>query len=315
MPTQKAYGLHAYDEPDNLTLDEVPMPTPGERQVLVAVSIVAVNPFDWKIRDGYTKEFLPLQLPVILGADFVGTVAALGEGASRFEIGDRVMTLSTSLGAFAEYIAVDEANLARVPDALSDTDAATLPMPGLTAWAAVHAAGELKPGMKVLIHGASGTAGALAVQFVKAAGAHVIGTASGKNRDYVMGLGADEFIDYQTERFEDRVNGADLVLDFVLVGGAMSTTDRSWKVLKPNGSLVSVADPSFLSRVPDGYHGFAPEIRPDAARLEELAEQLVDGRLKTKVARVFRRDELNEALELNKAGGSTGRLLVNFKDA
>ena len=315
MATQKAYRLHSYGGPECIRLDDVPVPVPDKGQVLVAVSAVGMNPFDWKIREGYVKDVLILKLPKTLGVDFVGTVAALGEGSSRFKVGDRVMTMSRSLGAYAEHIAVDESILAHVPDALSDIDAATLPIPGLTAWQAAHTAGEIRPGMRVLVHGASGTTGAFAVQFAKAAGASVTGTASAKNRDYVMSLGADAFIDYRTEKFEDRVEDNDLVLDFVLVGGDMNTTDRSWSVLKPNGAIVSVADPAILGKIPDGYRGFFPTIEADAARLEKIADQLATGKLKSKVAQVFRRDELLDAMEINRAGGTTGRLIVDFKAA
>lgn len=313
MATQKAYRLHSYGGPECIQLDDIPIPTPGRSQVLVAVSTVGVNPFDWKLREGQAADFAGLQLPKTLGIDFAGTVVALGEDASRFKVGDRVMTLSTTLGAYAEYIAVDESILSRVPAALSDVDAATLPIPSVTAWTAVHLAGEVRSGMRILIHGASGTVGAFAIQFAKAEGAKVIAAASAKNREYVMGLGADEFIDYQTERFEERTKDIDLVLDFVLVGGAMNTTGRSWAVLKPNGAIVTVADPSIIGNVPAGFRGFFPQIEPDAKRLEAISEQLASGKIKSKVARVFGRGELVDAIEINKAGGGTGRLIVDFK--
>lgn len=315
MSSQKAYRLHTYGGPESIRLDDVPIPAPGPSQVLVAVHTVAMNPFDWKIREGYVKDSLVLDLPTTLGVDFVGTVAALGKSASRFTVGDRVMTMSTSLGAFAEYIAVEESILARVPDTLSDVDAATLPIPGLTAWQALHAAGDLHEGMRVLVHGASGTTGSMAVQFAKAAGAYVIGTASGKNRDYTMALGVDEFIDYQTERFDDRLRDVDLVIDCVLIGGHQDTTNRSWDVLKPGGAIVSIADPAILDGVPEGYRGFFPQIEPDAATLETIADQLATGKITAKVARVFPRDELLEVMEINKAGGTTGRLIVDFTNA
>jgi NADPH:quinone reductase-like Zn-dependent oxidoreductase len=132
---------------------------------------------------------------------------------SRFQVGDRVMSLSQSMGAYAEHIVVDEKILAYAPKSLKDVAAPTLPIPALTAWGALH------PGIKALIHGASGNCGAFAVQFANAAGAKVVGTASGKNREYVLGSGADEFIDYQTEQFEERTKDIDLVLAFFLVGG------------------------------------------------------------------------------------------------
>ncbi|MBE7209582.1 MAG: NADP-dependent oxidoreductase [Gluconacetobacter diazotrophicus] len=313
MNTHKAYRLHAYGGPETIRFDDVPVPTPGASQVLVAVSAVGMNPFDWKIREGYVKDAVPLQLPVILGVDFVGTVVALGEDASRFAVGDRVMTMSTRLGAHAEHIAVDEDILARVPAALADIDAATLPIPALTAWQALHAFGPIRPGMRILIHGASGTTGAFAVQFAKAAGAVVIGTASGKNRDYVMELGADEFVDYRTESFEDRVADIDLVFDCVLIGGDRNTTDRSWSVLKPNGAIVSVSDPSIMGKIPPGFRGLFPTIEADAGRLEAIAEELAAGRIRSKVARVFDRGQLVEAMEINRAGGTTGRLIVDFR--
>jgi NADPH:quinone reductase-like Zn-dependent oxidoreductase len=313
MDTQKAYRLHSYGGPECLQMDDMPVPKPGPSQVLVAVSAVGMNPFDWKLREGYVRDFVPLQLPTTLGVDFSGTVVALGEGASRLKVGDRVMTMSTRLGAFAEYIAVDENILARVPSGLSDVDAATLPIPAGTAWETLHIAGEVRPGMRILIHGASGIVGAFAVQFAKLEGAIVIGTASAKNREYVMGLGADEFIDYQTEDFEARVKDIDYVLDYVLISGARNITDRSWGVLKPNGAIVSVADPSVTGKVPKGLRGFFPQIEPNATRLEAIAEQLESGKIKSKVAQVFRRSELVKAMEINKAGGTTGRLIVDFK--
>lgn len=313
MATQKAYRLHSYGGPECIQLDDVPIPVPGPSQVLVAISVVGMNPFDWKIREGHVKDVMPLPLPVTLGVDFSGVVVGLGEGSTRFQIGDRVMTMSTSLGAFAEYIAVDEGILARVPDALSDEVAATLPIPAGTAWQSLYLVDKVHAGKRILIHGASGIVGAFAVQFAKAAGAEVYATASAKNREYVIGLGADVFIDYQTQRFEDHVRDIDLVLDYVLVGGTDNTTDRSWGMLKPEGVIVSVADPTITSKVPAGFKGYFPSIEADAKLLEEVAEQVASGKIKSKIAQVYSRSELVQAMEVNKAGGRTGRLLVDFK--
>lgn len=314
MAFRKAWRIHSYGGPSVLKLDDVPVPEPGPSQVLVAVSKAGMNPFDWKIREGYLKDNMPLPLPAILGVDFSGTVERVGSEVSRFKPGDRVMALSRKLGAFADAIVVDESILARVPEGLDDATAASLPIPALTAWQALRAAGELSPGMKILINGASGITGAFAVQFAKAAGAYVIGTASSKNRAYAESLGVDQFIDYQTQNFEEFVHDTDLVLDFVLLGGDRRTTDRAWQVLKPNGAQVSVADPSILKKIPVGYRGFYLMVGPDAKTLEYIAEQVVNGKIKSKIARVYPRGKLVEAMEANKAGGTTGRLLTDFKD-
>lgn len=313
MTTQKAYRLHSYGGPECVKLDYVPVPVPGPYQVLVAVSVAGMNPFDWKIREGYVKDVLPLPLPVILGVDFSGTVVGLGDSSSRFNIGDRVTTMSTSLGAFAEYIVVDQNILGRVPSEVSDALAATLPIPVAAAWQSLYYTGEAWAGKRILIHGASGIVGAFAVQFAKAAGATVYATASAKNRDYVIGLGADTFIDYETQKFEDHAKDIDLVLDYVLVGGTDNTTDRSWAVLKSGGAIVSVADPAITGKVPTGFRGYFPNINADAKLFEWVAEQLANGKVKSKIARVFSRNELVKAMEINKAGGTTGRLVVDFK--
>jgi NADPH:quinone reductase-like Zn-dependent oxidoreductase len=312
MPTQKAYRLHSYGGPDCLQFDDVPIPEPGPSQVLVAVSKVGMNPFDWKIREGWVKDEMPLPLPITIGADFAGTVVKLGEQTSRLKVGDRVMTISRTLGAYADHIAIDENILAKIPTELDDTTAGTLPMPAVTAWQALHAAKEPAKDMKILIHGASGTCGAFAVQFAKATGATVIGTASGKNRDYVLGLGADQFIDYQTQHFEELVSGIDLIVDFVLRGGDMDTTNRSFDVLNANGAMVSVADPSVGSKAPKGKTGLFPQIYPDVATLEKIAAQVSSGKVKSKVAGVYPRNQLKEAMSINEAGGTTGRLMVDF---
>lgn len=312
MRTNKAYRLHGYGGRDRITLDDVAVPVIGAGQVLVEVTVVAINPFDWKVRSGYVKDFMPLDLPVVMGFDLVGRVVAIGPGVSRLAVGDRVMTMSTRFGAFAEYVALDEAIVARLPDDLGDLAAATLPTPAMSAWTAVKQAGDALNGGKVLIHGASGVVGSLATQLAKEAGAYVIGTASARNRDYVLGLGADECIDHAAERFEDRVAAVDVVLDFVLVAGMDGTVRRSWPVLRDGGMIVSLVDPAVLDS-PPGRHGFFPEVACDAAILEDFARRLAAGTITTRIAAVYPRDGLLDALDASEAGGTQGRLLVEFR--
>jgi len=232
-----------------IQLDEISVPTPGPGQVLVSVKAVGVNTLDWKLREGFLREGFPLPLPAILGVEFAGVVVELGSEVKQSAVGDRVMTLLHGLGAYAEYIVVDESILCPIPEALSDVEAAALPISVQTAWEALLAAGEPRPGMKVLIQGGAGAVGGFAVQFAKSAGAKVIVTASAKNHDYVMALGADEVIDYRTERFEDRVKDVDLVLDFV--GGEI--IDRSWSVLASGGAQVTVNSPDIGAKAPSGF--------------------------------------------------------------
>jgi NADPH:quinone reductase-like Zn-dependent oxidoreductase len=239
-----------------------------------------MNPFDWKFAKAMSSSYFPSSCQRYSAWILSAKVAALGEGTSRFKVGDRVMTMSARLGAYAEYIVVDESILPSVPPSLSNVNAATLPIPALTAWQALHTHEVIRPGATVLIHGASGIVGAFAVQFAKAEGAKVIGTASGKNRGYVMSLGADGFIDYEQESFEEHVKDVDLVLDFALIGGSMNTTERSWGVLKANGAIVSVGDPTVAQKAPKGLYAYFPTIKPDASQLEAIDESLALRELK-----------------------------------
>lgn len=313
MTTQQAYRLHGYEGVHQHTLDTIPVPKPGQGQVLVEVSFVGVNPFDWKLRDGYMKEFVPLQLPAILGVEVVGKIAELGEGVTSFAVGERVMAMDQHLGGYAQFKVTDEENLAKVPDNIDDETAITLPVAALTAAQTLYAAGDVKPGSKILIHGASGAVGSLAVQLAKATGATVIGTASAKNKQYVLDLGADQVIDYKNEKFEDLVHDVDIVLDYVLVGGVDSTTDRSWSVLKQGGAFITAADPSALHQIPEGKRAFWPTIDTSGTLLEPYSKQLAAGTIKTKIAKVYGLAKVNEAIDASKAGGLNGRLLIDVK--
>ena len=314
MSTQAAYRLQSYGGPECVTLDEgLPIPTPGASQVLIKVNTVAINPVDWKIREGYTKDEFPLALPTVLGVDYVGIVTAIGENVTRFGVGDRVMSFSPTLGAWAEYIVQPENFISSVPPELSDIAAATLPIPATTAWKTLYEAGKVEPGSKILIHGASGVVGAFAVQLAKAAGAYVIGTASNKNREYVMSLGADDFVDYRTEKFEDKIHDKiDLVLDYVLKGGDMNTTERSFKVLKEGGAVVTASDPAIQSMTPDGYRGIFPQIMPNPSILDSVARMLSEEKITSKVAEAYPRSRLVEAMKESQVGGRTGRMIVDF---
>lgn len=308
MQSNKALRIHAYGGPEVLQLDETPVPTPGTGQVLIQVTAAGINGLDWKIRDGLVRDVFQLALPAVLGVELAGVVAAIGPGATQFKVGDRVMGSLMGVGAYAQFVAVDEVKLCLTPADLTDQAAAALPVATLAAWQSLRAAGELRPGQRILIHGAAGGVGGFAVQFAKAAGAIVFATASGASRDHVQALGADLVIDRQAERFEDRVRDIDLVLD--LVGG--ETLDRSWTVLAPDGAIVSMAAPDIVQRAPAGRRGLWFMMRPDAPQLRRIADAVASGTLRSTIAETVGFAGLAAAIERNKQGHAPGKTLLDL---
>ena len=287
---------------------DVPAPVAGPGQVLVRVRAAGINPLDWKVREGLVRDAFPLQLPAVLGIELAGVVADVGPDATRFRIGDRVMGPLGGLGAYAELVAVDEARLARTPDALGDVEAAALPVAALAAWQSLNLLGPVRPGSRVLVHGAAGAVGAFAVQFARQAGAFVVGTASGDDVEHVRSLGADQVVDYRSQRFEDVVADIDLVL--ATVGG--DVIDRSWKVLKRTGAMVGTASPEILARTPEGRQGHWFVMQPDAARLETLASDVAAGALKSRVGESVAFDDIPAAIERSRVGPRRGKTVADF---
>jgi NADPH:quinone reductase-like Zn-dependent oxidoreductase len=234
-PTMKAVRIHAFGGPEVLQYEDAPRPLAEAGEVLIRIHASAVNPADWKLRNGFFGKDAPL--PLTLGFDFSGMIEALGAGVTRWKTGDEVY--GYGLGAYAEYIAVKETLVAAKPKTVDHIHAAAIASASLTAWKALFEVGELRAGQKVLIHGATGGVGGFAVQLAHARGVYVIGTASERNQGYLKELGADEAIDYESVRFEDVVRDVDVVFD--TQGG--ETQARSWATLKRGGILVSIAQP------------------------------------------------------------------------
>ena len=255
---------------------------PARRPVLARSwcgSMRRTNPVDWKVREGYGKEGLGHKLPLILGWDVSGVVEAVGAGVDRLKVGDEVYSrpdLSRD-GAYAEYIVMREALVARKPRTMDHVHAAAIPLAAMTAWQALFDAAGLSPGQRVLIHAAAGGVGTFAVQLAKWKGAHVIGTASTKNQDLLRQLGADGAIDYRSVAFETVVQDMDVVLD--TIGG--ETQARSWTVLKKGGVLVStVSPPSPEEAAAHGVRGVYFFLDPKLAQLEEITKLVDSGKLK-----------------------------------
>lgn len=305
---QRAVLIRAYGGVDAAEVSTTEKPEAGQGQVLVRVRAAGINGIDWKVRAGYVRDAFPLKLPAVLGIELAGEVEAVGPGSSRFHVGDRVMGPLGGLGAYADFVAINEANISRTPEGLDDIHAAAIPIAAVAAWHSLHLAGPIHSGERILIHGAAGGLGGYAVQYAKRAGAEVFATVSTAHVDYVRSLGADHVIDYQTERFEDSVRDIELVLDYV--GGEV--LDRSWQTLTKSGVIVGTAAPDILARTPAGRRGLWFTNRPDAALLEKLATEVAKGTLKSKVSEVVGFDEIPAAIERNRTASRTGKVVADF---
>lgn len=309
MPSMQAVRIHAYGGTDVLTTEDAPRPTAGEGEVLIQVHATTVNPFDCAVRAGYMSGYFNYTLPFILGTDVSGVVEDVGAGVTNVARGDSVYTRAGVIrdGAYAEYVVAPAADVVPKPAALDHIHAAAIPHALLTAWQALFEIAALSQGQTVLIHGAAGGVGHLAVQLAKLRGAQVIGTAS-VNIDLLRELGVDEAIDYSTTRFEDRVRDADVVLD--LVGG--ETQQRSWAVLKPGGILVSTVQPPDQAAA-DAHgvrQGMVFSAPPIGKVLTEAAALADAGKIKPEVSKVLPLQAIREAHELIEGRHTRGKLAL-----
>ena len=234
----KAIQVCQYGSEEQLRVVELPTPYPGPGQVLVRIAAAAFNPVDRKFVSGAMRESFPLKLPFIPGGDFCGTVEAVGRGAEWLERGDQVFGHSIQGGAYAEFIAVDAERVALKPRSILCAEAASLALVGQTALQMLEAA-KLRRGQTVLIHGAAGGVGSVAVQIAHRMGLHVACTASCTSFERLRLYGAIQLIDYAVTRFENCIRNVDAVLD--TVGGAVQ--QLSFRVLKAGGSLISIVQP------------------------------------------------------------------------
>jgi len=312
--TMHAVRIHTYGGPEMLHYEEdVPLPSLNPDDLLIKVQAAAVNPVDWKIREGWLQNILHHTLPLTLGWDVSGEVVALGAAVNEFAIGDAVYARPDIErdGAYAEFIAVKASEAARKPATLDHVHAAAVPLTALTAWQSLVDAAQLQAGQTVLIHAAAGGVGSLAVQLAKALGARVIATASAMNTGLVTQLGADQFIDYTQVPFEEVVKNVDVVFD--TIGG--DTQERSWPVLKPGGILVSVVDPppeaiAVKHRVRSAF----VFIKPSGEQLTAIARLIDEGRIKPIIHTVLPLKQVRQAHVISQGGHARGKIVLRVAD-
>jgi alcohol dehydrogenase len=329
----KAFIVDRYGKKDGVRFADMPDPEVRDDDVLVRIRAAGVNPLDSKIRDGEFRQILPYRLPLILGNDFAGDVVKVGSRVRRFRPGDEVYARPPKdrIGAFAELIAIKEDAVAKKPKNLTMEESASIPLVGLTAWQALVEKAKLKAGQKVLIHAGSGGVGTFAIQLAKHLGATVATTASMENADWVKALGADIVIDYKKDDFERVLQDYDVVLNSL----GKDTLEKSLRVLKPGGKLISISgppDPDFAKEIGASsvvrlFMGLmSASIRKEAKRrsvsysflfmkangdqLREITTLLESGAIRPVIDRVFPFESTTEALAYVETGRAKGKVVV-----
>ncbi len=333
----KAFVVDRYKKNGPLRLADMPDPEIGANDVLVHIDATAINLLDSKVRNGEFKLFLPYRPPFILGHDLAGTVIRVGVNVREFKVGDEVYARPRDqrVGAFAEMIAIDAADVATKPQSLSMEQAASIPLVGLTAWQALVEVGKVKPGQKVFIQAGSGGVGTFAIQLAKHLGATVATTTSAPNVELVKSLGADVVIDYKTQDFERLLSGYDLVLN----SQDAQTLEKSLSVLKPGGQLISISGPpdvafakslrlnmflrlvmrmlsrSILKKAKSrGVNYSFLFMRAEGQQLREIAKLIDAGIIRPVVDKVFPFEQMPEALAYVETGRAKGKVVVRVAD-
>jgi NADPH:quinone reductase-like Zn-dependent oxidoreductase len=327
----KAFVVERYGK-DGLRVASVPVPTTGPRDVLVRVSAASINPLDMLIRDGEFKLVLKYKAPFVLGHDVAGIVARVGADVRGYKVGDEIYARPRDLriGTFAEYIAIDYADIALKPSSLTMEEAAAVPLVALASWQMLVDVAHIKPGQKVLVHGGAGGLGSTVIQLARHLGAHVATTARGSDEEKVRDLGADEVIDYTNADFAALLSCYDAVIDSI--GGA--NLARSLTVLRPGGLAISVVSPpdaAFADQVGQPtlkpvmalmsrkVRGQAKKLgvrrvfffmHADGAQLKELAALYDAGVLRPVLDRTFPFDRTLDAMAYVEEGRAKGKIVV-----
>ncbi|MGH1284276.1 NADP-dependent oxidoreductase [Bacillus toyonensis] len=319
-----------------MRMTELPTPEISEYEVLAEIHAASINPIDFKIRDGKVKMLLKYEMPLILGNDFSGVIVKVGAKVTRFRVGDEIYARprKNKIGTFAEYIAIHEDDIALKPKNLSFEEAASIPLVGLTSYQALHDIMQLQKGQKILIHAGSGGVGTFAIQLAKIMGATVTTTASEAGANLVQSLGADEMINYKTEKFEDILKGYDAVFD--TIGG--TTLEKSFNIIKSGGNIVSVSGMpnarfgkefgsgffktllfslaskklTALEKKHNAQYSFL-FMKPSGDQLRTIADYIEAGKIKPVIDRVFPFEDAQKAMEYSESGRAKGKIIIKIK--
>lgn len=334
----KASIIRKYGSNDVIEyVEDFPKPEIGEDEILVEMRAASVNPIDWHVMKGDVKLVFNYKMPHVLGNDGAGVVTQIGKNVNKFKVGDEIYFRPGKkkiVGTFAEFCSIKQDEAALKPKNLSFEEAAGIPLVGLTSWQALFDLGNLQKGQKVLIHAGSGGVGNIAIQIAKNAGAEVATTTSTSNVELVKSFGADVIIDYKKDNFEDKLKDYDLVFD--TLGG--KTREDSYKVLKPNGILVSIAgvptpevavqyglnfvvktlfyllnfkNSSLASKHKVNYKYFL--MNANGEQLGKITKLIEEKKVRPLVDTVFPLNEVKQAFEYQQTGRAKGKVIIKIK--
>ncbi|AZA59628.1 NADP-dependent oxidoreductase [Chryseobacterium indoltheticum] len=332
----KAFSISRYKKESPLELVDLPEPIVKDHEVLVEIHAASVNLLDSKIKSGEFKLILPYKMPLVLGHDVAGIIVKTGAKVKNFKVGDEIYSRPSDfhIGTFAEFISIDEKDVALKPTNISMEEAASIPLVGLTAWQALIEQSNVQKGQKVFIQAGSGGVGTFAIQLAKYMGATVATTASEKSFDVLKNLGADVLIDYKTQDFEDAL----IDYDFVLNSQDKKTLEKSFEVIKPGGKIVSISGPptpvfAEEHRLPWyvklATRFLSSKIRKRAKKqnvnysflfmtangkqLSEITHLIESGKIKPVIDKVFAFEKTNDALQYIESGRAKGKVVIKMK--
>jgi NADPH:quinone reductase-like Zn-dependent oxidoreductase len=306
----RAIQIHQYGGTETLQLDQIDKPEINADDILIQVKSAAINPVDWKIREGYLKEFIPYKLPTTLGWDVAGIVSEVGTAVTDFKVGDEVFSRPdiSRNGSYADYIAVkaDEAVLKSAK--LDFAQAAALPLAGITAWQCLVDVAQVQAGQRVLIHAGAGGVGHLAIQIAKAKGAIVVATASAGNQTLLKEFGADQAVDYTKAPLNEQIEPVDIIVD--TLGGEVLS--QSWALLKPQGIVVSVVEPPSeeLAKEHNVKVAFV-FIEPSSRILGELNKLVENDQLTPFIEHRFPLEQIADAHLQSQSGRTRGKIVID----